>query len=226
MARRPASARTAASCREARQRGHGGCQGAATALLSSLTAKGIPKKLSVPPPAVAAVYVAETLTAASKAVSGEVDRVRQAKDEWTSATTELAEAGLDELHDFVEARLARIVEDATARIDAQFAAQAADISSARERFEQLGRMRTAVRSALDAIDLVLVRRLLSLAGGDPAAVRRARRTPGVELRVWTDASRTAEVRSCLREHLVDVLTDQLEVCSDSRSGEGDGTAHD
>ncbi|WP_370415350.1 GTPase [Streptomyces fradiae] len=206
--------------------GAAAAKGAATTLLGSLTAKGVPKKLAVPPPAVTAVYVAETLAGAAKAVSGEVDRVRQEKDRWTSATRAVAEAGLDELYDFVGARLARIVDDASAQVDAQSAAQASDISSTRERFEQLGRMRSAVRSALDAIDLVLMRRLLALAGGDPAAIRLARRTPGVELRVWTDASHVAEVRACLQEHLVDVLTERIEICSDSISGEGDGTAHD
>ncbi|MCX5334562.1 GTPase [Streptomyces sp. NBC_00140] len=206
--------------------GTAAAKGAATALLGSFAAKGIPKKLAVPPPAAAAVYVAETLTGAAKAVSSEVDRARQAKDKWTSATTAVAEASLDELFDWVGARLARIVDDATAQVDAQSEAQSADISSTRERFKQLRRLRSAVRSALDAIDLVLVRRLQALAGGDPAVIRLARRTPGVELRVWTDASRIAEVRACLQEQLVDVLTERIEVCSDSRSGEGDGTADD
>ncbi|WP_327699698.1 GTPase [Streptomyces sp. NBC_00459] len=201
-------------------------KGAATAFLSSFAAKGLPKKLAVPPPAVTAVYAAEALTGAAKAVSSEFDRARQAEDEWTSATTAAAEAGLDELFDWADARLASIVDDATAQIETQFAAQAADISSTRERFEQLGRLRSAVRSALDAIDLVLTRRLLTLAGGDPAAIRRARRTPGVDLRVWTDTSCAADMRARLHKHLVDVLTERIEICSESRSGEGDGNAAD
>lgn len=172
------------------------------------------------------VYAAEALTGAAKAVSSELDRARQAKDDWTRATTAAVEAGLDELFDWVDARLASIVDDATAQIEAQFAAQAADISSTRERFEQLGRLRSAMRSALDAIDLVLTRRLLALAGGDPAAIRRARRTPGAELRVWTDTSCVADMRARLHKHLVDVLTERIEICPDSRSGEGDGAAAD
>ncbi|MFJ8193826.1 GTPase [Streptomyces sp. NPDC096094] len=206
--------------------GMAAAKGAATALLSSFAAKGIPKKLAVPPPAAAAVYVAETLVGAAKAVSSEVDRARQVKDKWTRATSPAAAARLDELFDRVAAQLARIVDDATAQVDAQSEAQSADISSTRERFDQLRRLQSAVRSALDAIDLVLVRRLQALAGGDPTVIRQARRTPGVELRVWTDASRIAEVRACLQDHLVDVLTERIEICSDSRSGESDGTADD
>ncbi|MFF3335552.1 GTPase [Streptomyces sp. NPDC002888] len=205
-------------------------KGAATALLGSFAAKGIPKKLAVPPPAATAVYVAETLAGAAKAVSSEVDRARQAKDKWTSATTSAAEASLDELFDWVEARLTRIVDDATAQVDAQSEAQSADISSTRERFEQLRRLRSAVRSALDAIDLVLVRRLQALAGGDPAVIRLARRTPGAELRVWTDASRVVEVRACLQDQFVDVLTERMEICPDSGSlgtrGASEGNADD
>ncbi|MFL9654494.1 GTPase [Streptomyces sp. PB17] len=206
--------------------GTAAAKGAATALLSSFAAKGIPKKLAVPPPAAAAVYVAETLAGAAKAVSSEVDRARQVKDKWTRATSAAAAASLDELFDRVAAQLARVVDDATAQVDAQSEAQSADISSTRERFDQLRRLRSAVRSALDAIDLVLVRRLQALAGGDPTVIRQARRTPGVELRVWTDASRIAEVRACLQDHLVNVLTERIEICSDSRSGESDGTADD
>ena len=205
-------------------------KGAATALLGSFAAKGIPKKLAVPPPAVAVAYVAETLAGAAKAASSEVGRARQAKDEWTTATTAAAGAGLDELFDWVAARLARIVDDATAHVDAQSEAQCADISSTRERFERLRRLRSAVRSALDAIDLVLVRRLQALAGGDPAVIRRARRTPGVELRVWTDASRVMEVRACLQDQFVDVLTERIEICPDSGSlgtrGTSEGNADD
>lgn len=205
-------------------------KGAATTLLGSFAAKGIPKKFAVPPPAAAAVYVAETLAGAAKAVSGEVDRARQAKDKWTSATTAAAAASLDELFDGVEAQLARIVDDATAQVAAQSEAQSADISSTRARFEQLILLRSAVRSALDAIDLVLVRRLQTLAGGDPAAIRLARRTPGVELRVWTDASRVLEVQACLQDQFVDVLTERMEICADSGSvgtrGASEGNADD
>ncbi|MFC9460264.1 hypothetical protein, partial [Streptomyces sp. NPDC056983] len=179
-----------------------------------------------PPPAVAAVYAADALAGAAKAASSEVDRTRQAKDRWIGETTAAAEARLDELFDRGEAQLARIVDDTKAQVDAQFEAQSADILGTRERFEQLRQLRSAARSALDSIDLVLVRRLLALAGGDPAAIRLARRTPGVELRIWTDASRIAEVQACLQEQLVDVLTERIETCSDSISGESDGTADD
>lgn len=178
----------------------------------------------------AAVYVAETLAGAAKAVSSEVDRTRQAKDKWTGETTAAAETRLDELFARVEAQLARIVDDATAQVDDQFESQSADISSTRKRFERVRRLRSSVRSALDAVDLVLARRLLALAGGDPAAIRRARRTPGVELRVWTDVSRIAEVRACLQDQLVDVLTERIEICSESGSlgtrGANEGKADD
>ncbi|MEU3886992.1 GTPase [Streptomyces sp. NPDC029041] len=200
-------------------------KGAVTALLGSVAAKGIPKKLA-PPPVVVADYVLTPLTGAAKAVSGEVDRLRQARDEWTCETTAAAEARLDELFDGREAQVARVVDDTTAQVNAQFEAQSADIGRTRERFEQLRRLRSAVRSALDAIDLVLVRRLLVLVGGDPATVRSARRTPGVELRVWTDASSVADVRACLQERIIDVLTERIEICSEFISGDGDGTAHD
>ncbi|MGV9844515.1 GTPase [Streptomyces fungicidicus] len=215
-------------------------KGAATALLSSFSAKEIPKGISkvfskklatsatasAAAPAAAALYATEALAGAVKAMSSELNRARQAKEEWARTATEVAEACLDDLFDWVDARLASVVEDATVQVEAQFAAQTADIDSTRERFERLGRLRSSVRSALDTIDLTLARRLLSLVGGDPAAVRRARRTPGVELRIWTDASRVADVRAHLHKHLVDVLTERIEVRPDSRSGEGDGTADD
>ncbi|MET8954748.1 GTPase domain-containing protein [Streptomyces sp. NPDC004533] len=193
--------------------GTAAARGAATALLDSVTARGIPKKPAGPPAAVAVEHVLTSLAGAAKAASSEYDRLRQARDEWTGETTAAAEATLDELFDGREAQVARIVDDTTARVGAQFEAQSADIGRTREQFEQLRRLRSAVRSALDAIDLVLVRRLLALAGRDPTTVRLARRTPGVELRVWTDASRVADVRACLQERLVDVLTERIEIRS-------------
>ncbi|SDF14725.1 GTPase [Streptomyces griseoaurantiacus] len=216
-------------------------KGAATALLGSFSVAGLSKAFSKKAaatagtaaatasaaPAIAVAYAAEALAGAAKAVSSEVGRARQAKEEWARTATEAAEASLDDLFDWFDTQLTRVVEEATAQVEAQFTAQTADIGSARERCERLGRLRSSVRSALDTIDLTLARRLLTLAGGDPAAVRRARRTPGVELRVWIDASRVADVRTHLHTHLVDVLTERIEVSPDSRSGEGDGTAdHD
>ncbi|MEV8065877.1 GTPase [Streptomyces sp. NPDC085995] len=187
-------------------------KGAGAALLGSVAAKGIPKKLA-PPPVVVADYVLTPLAGAAKAVSGEVDRLRQAREEWSSETTAAAEARLDEVFGGREAQVARIVDDTTTQVGVQFEAQFADIARTRGRFRQLRQLRSGVRSALDAIDLVLVRRLLALAGGDPATVRSARRTPGVELRVWTDASSVADVRACLQERLVDVLTERIEIRS-------------
>ncbi|MFD5653022.1 GTPase domain-containing protein [Streptomyces sp. NPDC127039] len=215
-------------------------KGAATTLLDSLSAKGLSKGLTkvfskklaasattaASVPVTAALYATDALLGAMKAVSSEIDRARQAKEEWTKTATEVAETCLDDLFDWVDARLASVLEDATAQVEAQFAAETAGIGSTRERFERLGRLQLSVRSALDTIDLTLARRLLALAGGDPAAVRRARRTPGVELRVWTDTSHVADVRAHLHKHLVDVLTERIEVRPDSRSGEGDGTADD
>ncbi|MFE7093618.1 GTPase [Streptomyces erythrochromogenes] len=203
--------------------GTAAAKGAATALLNSVAAKGIPKKLVVPPPAAAAVHAVETLAGAAKAVSGEVARARRANDGWTSATTTEAETCLDELFGGLAAWSARITEDATAQVDARSEARSADISRTRERFERLCRLRPSVESALDAIDLVLARRLLTLAGGDPAAIRRARRTPGVELRVWTDTSRVADVRSCLRDQFVDVLTERIEIADSGCLGTLEGT---
>ncbi|MFI0923399.1 GTPase [Streptomyces sp. NPDC021012] len=204
--------------------GTAAAKGAATALLGSVAAKGIPKKLAVPPPAATAVYAMEALAGAAKAWSGEVDRARRAKDRWTSATTTEAEACLDELFDGLAAWSARITDDAVAQVDALSEARSSDISGTRERFERLGRLRPAVRSALDAIDLVLARRLMALAGGDPAAIRLARRTPGVVLRVWTDVSRVADVRACLRDQLVDVLPERIEIRTDSGClGTSDGS---
>ncbi|AXL92083.1 hypothetical protein C4J65_30165 [Streptomyces sp. CB09001] len=216
-------------------------KGAATTLLDSFSAQGLSKGLTkvfskklatsaattaASAPVTAALYATDALLGAMKAVSNEIDRARQAEEEWTKTATEVAENCLDDLCDWVDARLAMVLEDATAQVEAQFAADTAGIGSTRERFEQLGRLQPAVRSALDTIDLTLARRLLALAGGDPAAVRRARRTPGVELRVWTDTSHVADVRAHLHKHLVDVLTERIEVRPDSRSGEGDGTADD
>ncbi|MFB7288125.1 GTPase [Actinacidiphila glaucinigra] len=191
-------------------------KGAATALLNSFAARGIAKKLAanaskVHPAAVALGYALDALAGAAKAVSSEVNRTRQAKDKWTGETAAEAEAKLDELFYRVEEQLARIIEDTTARVGIQFEEGSADVGRTRERFEHLRRLQSAVRSALDSIDLVLVRRLLALTGGDPAAIRLARRTPGVELRVWTDASRVAEVQVCLQDHLVDVLTERIEI---------------
>lgn len=195
--------------------GAAAAKGATTAFLGSVAAKGIPKKLAVPPPMATVSYVAETLTGAVKAVSSEVDRARRANDRWTSATTTEAETSLDQMFDGFAVWLARITDDATAQVDAQSEARSADIRGTRERFERLSGLRLIVRSALDAIDLVLARRLLALAGGDPGAIRLARRTPGVELRVWTDASRIADVRAHLWDECVDVLSERIEIRADS-----------
>ncbi|MEV6356927.1 GTPase [Streptomyces hydrogenans] len=195
--------------------GTAAAKGAATALLSSVAAKGIPKKLAVPPPVVTLSYVAETLTGVAKAVSGEVGRARRANDWWTSTTTTEAEACLDELFDGLAEWAARMTDDAMAQVDARSEARSADIRGTRERFERLRRLLPLVRSALEAIDLVLARRLLALAGGDPEAIRRVRRTPGIELRVWTDAPRVADVRARLRDQFVDVLTERIEIRTDA-----------
>ncbi|MFJ8989961.1 GTPase [Streptomyces sp. NPDC102279] len=191
-------------------------KGAATALLNSFAARGIPKKLAesatkINPAAIAVSFLLDAAVGAAKAVSSEVNRTRQAMDKWTGETAAEAEAKLDALFDMVEEQLARTIDDTTAQVSAQFEEESADISRARERFEQLRKLQSVVRSAFDSIDLVLVRRLLTLAGGDPAAVHLARRLPGVELRVWTDAYRTTEVRSYLQDRLVDVLTERIEI---------------
>ncbi|MFH8440379.1 GTPase [Streptomyces sp. NPDC018026] len=216
-------------------------KGAATTLLESLSTEGLAKGLTkvfskklaasaattaASAPVTAALYATEALLGAMKAVSSEIDRARQAEEEWVRTATEVAETCLDDVFDWVDTRLASVLEDAAAQVEAQFAAETTGIGSTRERFERLGRLQSSVGSALDTIDLTLARRLLSLAGGDPAAVLGARRTPGIELRVWTDRSRVADVRAHLHGHLVDVLTERIEVCPDSRSGEGDGTADD
>lgn len=180
----------------------------------------------VAPAVLAATLAAEALAGAAKAVSSEVDRARQAKEEWARTATEVAETWLDGLFDWFDAQSARVVEEAAAQVESQIAAQTSDIGVTRARLERLVRLRSSVRSALDTIDLTLARRLLALAGGDPAAVRRARRTPGVELRVWAEPSRVPDVRAHLHKHLVDVLTERIEVCPDPRSGEDDGTADD
>ncbi|MFE3163871.1 GTPase [Streptomyces sp. NPDC059224] len=197
-------------------------EGAGTAILGSFAARGIPKKLAADTTRgkvamVTVGYLLDVVVGVAKAFSREIDRAEQAKHEWTGETAAEAEAKLDELFDRIDARLARIVDDTTARVGAQFQEQSADISRTRERYEQLRRLQWAVWSALDSIDLVLVRRLLDLAGGDPAAIRSVRRTPGVELRVWTEACRIAEVRACLQTQLVNVLTERIEICSDSTS---------
>ena len=191
-------------------------KGAATAFLNSIAAQERSKKHAsdadnVNPAAETASHVLKTLTGAAKAVNGEVDRARQAKDKWTNETAAEAEARLNELFDGVDQQLTRIVDDTAVRITTRFEAESADLSRARERFEQLRRLRSTVRSALDSIDLVLVRRLLTLVGGDPAAIQLARRTPGIELRLRTDASRATEVRALLQDRLVDVLTERIEI---------------
>ncbi len=191
-------------------------KGAATAFLNSLAAQehgkgrspGTGKANST---AENMSHVLAILAGAAKAVHGEVERARLAKDKWTNETAAEAEAKLDELFDGVERQLTRIIDVTAARAMARFDEEAADLSRTRERFEQLRRLRSTVRSALDSIDLVLVRRLLALVGGDPAAVHLARRTPGIELRVRTDASRATEVRALLQDHLVDVLTERIEI---------------
>jgi hypothetical protein len=191
-----------------------GVKGAAIESLSSFTTRGIAKKLgarAVGGPVAVAGYVLDAASGAAKEVNREVDRSRQAKQQWTGETAAAAEATLDELFARGEALLVGIVDDATARVGAQFDDQFADISRTRKRFEQLRWLRSAVQSVLDSIDLVLARRLLAIAGGDPTAVHCARRTPGVELRVWTDASRVVEVRECLQDQLVDILTERIEI---------------
>ncbi|MGA5066368.1 GTPase [Streptomyces exfoliatus] len=195
--------------------GTAAAKGAATAFLSSVTAKGIPKKLAAPPAMVVVGYVAETLTGALRAASSEVDRARRAQDRWTNTTTTEAETCLDEMFDGLAVWSARLTDDAVAQVDARSEARSTDVSGTRERFERLCRLRPVVRSGLDAIDLVLARRLLALAGGDPAAIRLARRTPGVALCVWTDASRVAGVRACLQDRFVDVLLGRIEIRTDS-----------
>ncbi|MFF7359602.1 GTPase [Streptomyces sp. NPDC008125] len=207
--------------------GTAAAKGMATTLVRSVAAKGIPKKLAVPPPAATAVYAVEILAGALKSVNSELDRARRANDRWTSATTIQAEASLDELFDGLAAWSARITDHATAHVDARFRARSADISGTRERFERLCRLRPVVRSALDASDLVLARRLLTLAGGDPAAIRLARRMPGVELRVWTDAPRVADVRARLQQQFVDVLPERIGIRTDSGSlGTREGNTDD
>ena len=84
-------------------------KGAVTALVGSVAAKGIPKKLA-PAPVLVADYVLTPLTGAAKAVSSEVERLRQARDEWTGETMAAAEARLDELFGATESMAERRAE--------------------------------------------------------------------------------------------------------------------
>ncbi|WP_345589331.1 GTPase [Streptomyces marokkonensis] len=199
-------------------------KGAATALLGAVAAKGIPKS-ALPPPATAVVHAAGALAGAAKAVSGEILRVQRAQDRWAGASTTEAATRLDELFDELTAWSDRFTETVTAQTEARFEARSADVAAVRERCERLDRLRPALRSALDGTDLVLARRLLALAGGDPAAVRRARRMPGAELRLWADPSRTDDVRARLRDRCVDVLTERIEVRPDAMD-EKSAMSHD
>ncbi|MFB6550614.1 GTPase [Streptomyces sp. NPDC056405] len=200
--------------------GTAAAKGAATALLGSVAAKGVAKS-ALPPPATAVVHAVGALAGAAKAVSGEILRVRRAQDRWADVSTTEAAARLDELFDELTAWSDRFTEAVTDQAEARFEARSADIAAARERCARLDRLRPALRSALDGIDLVLARRLLALAGGDPAAVRRARRTPGAELRLWTDPSRTDDVRARLRDRCVDVLAGRIEIRPDSMDEKGE-----
>ncbi|MFF8093842.1 GTPase [Streptomyces sp. NPDC016675] len=200
--------------------GTGAAKGAATALLKSVVAKGVPKS-ALPPPATVVVHAAGALAGAAKAVSGEILRIRRAQDRWADASATEAAARLDVLFDELTAWSDRFTEAVTDQTEARFEAWSADIVTARERCERLARLRPVLRSALDGIDLVLARRLLDLAGGDPAAVRRACRTPGAELRLWTDPSRTDDVRARLRDRCVDVLTERIEIRPDPTDEKGE-----
>lgn len=171
------------------------------------------------------MHSAGALAGAAKALSGEILQLRRAQEQWTEAGTAAAAAGLDKLFDTLTAWTDRFEAEVTELTGARFDTRSADIAAARERYGRLDRLRPALRSALDAIDLVLARRLLQLAGGAPEAVRRARRTPGAELLVRTDPSRTADVRARLRDHCVDVLTERIEIRPDPMD-EKDGMPHD
>ncbi|MCG7528974.1 50S ribosome-binding GTPase, partial [Streptomyces sp. OfavH-34-F] len=204
--------------------GAAAAKGAAKALLGAIAVKGVPKA-AFPPPAAVALHAAGALAGAAKALSGEVLQVRRAQEEWADATTAAAMAALDELFDTLTAWADRFVAEMADAAGARFETRAADIAAVRERYGRLDGLRPALRSALDDIDLVLARRLLQLAGGAPEAIRRARRTPGVELRLGTEPSRTDDVRARLRDHGVDVLTERIEVRPDSMD-EKDGVPHD
>ncbi|MYS53884.1 hypothetical protein GTW46_28135, partial [Streptomyces sp. SID6013] len=81
-------------------------KGAATTLLDSFSAQGLSKGLTkvfskkvatsaattaASAPVTAALYATDALLGAMKAVSNEIDRARQAKEEWTKTATEVAE---------------------------------------------------------------------------------------------------------------------------------------
>jgi tRNA U34 5-carboxymethylaminomethyl modifying GTPase MnmE/TrmE len=197
-------------------------QGAATALLSTLTARGIVKKLVTSAPGGPAApwltvvgYVADGVASAAKAVSKDVERTRQELSAWTSEAASSAEAHVDTMFANVGARVRRLVDDIAIQVSEQFDAQTADIARTRDRYTRLSELQSEVQSALDAIDLTLARRLVSLAGGDADAIRSARRVPGVELRVWTNGSAVEGVRACLQDKFVDVLTERIEIRPDS-----------
>lgn len=197
-------------------------KGAATDVIGSFAARGIARKLGAGAAGgptgtavVAVSYVLDAVSGGAKAVNRDVERARQAMDDWTGVTAVDAEATLEDLFARIDERLAHIVEDATTRVSTQFDGQSADISHTRERFEQLHNLKSAVDSALESIDLVLARRLLALTGGDSNAVRSARRVPGVEFCIGTDEVHLVGVQECLQDELFGVLTERLEICSSS-----------
>ena len=95
--------------------------------------------------------VAEVVAAAAKAVSADVDRSRKAMQQWKGDTVIAAESELDDLFARIDVRLARIVEDTTARVTTQFDEESVDVKRTHERFQQLRELHLprGVRTRLD-----------------------------------------------------------------------------
>ncbi|MCA8977803.1 MAG: 50S ribosome-binding GTPase, partial [Planctomycetes bacterium] len=189
---------------------------AGSTLLGSVALRGLLKKFGAAsaggPGGSTVVIVGQVLevaAAAAKAVSRDVDRAREALQVWKGDTVDAAEAELDALFGSVDSRLDGLIEDMTMRVHAQFDMETHDVARAREHLERLRRLHERVRTSLDQIDLILARRLLALAGGDPTLIHQSNRTPGVELCVWTDSASADEVQAALSGPSVRVLTERI-----------------
>ena len=145
------------------------------------------------------LVVADVLAGAARAVNDDVAASELEMQAWRrdAASTVRAELGR------LKTRLAERLAEKTSRVrqvaSEHFRDAHADVRWLTERLAAISQMQATSPAAREEVDLVLVQRLLDLAGLDGSSVHRARRTPNDRLEVWCDA--TAPLAS---------ITDRLE----------------
>ena len=153
-----------------------------------------------------ALLTADAVGGAARGIADETARSRLDESRWRKDAHATARTEIDRLQKTLSARLASAATDARASIESHLQAALTAADAADSQLQSYRGLLSRIESAVDAVDVVLARRLASLSGAEPDDLTRARRCPGASFEIWAraDAAATCDdlvrtIRTCLRE---------------------------